>query len=119
MLGVWVAGLATILVGLWGWWTPGLIAKSFQRTQCREVVQTQSLLSRETLGQLLALPERSTKAAVMEILPQPYCRLAAVRIRSGVVAEREAYPLAFDGQTWVIVLYEGDEYAGYAFNVEE
>ncbi|NJP12002.1 MAG: hypothetical protein HC866_23115 [Leptolyngbyaceae cyanobacterium RU_5_1] len=27
-----------------------------------------------------------------------------------------AYPLAFDPQTWFIVLYEGDEYAGYSFS---
>ncbi|MEL6814895.1 MAG: hypothetical protein AAFP03_08780 [Cyanobacteria bacterium J06598_3] len=31
------------------------------------------------------------------------------------VIEREAYPLAFDPQAWVVVRYAGGEYAGYDF----
>lgn len=82
---------------------------------CQEVVQPQSVLSRNKLTQLLAVPERDTKASIRAIVNDPYCRLPAVEIRQGVLAEREAYPLEFDPQTWFVVLYEGEEYAGYSF----
>jgi len=82
---------------------------------CQEVVQPQSVLSRDELSQLLAVPERDAKATVQAIVSDPYCRLAPVEIRQGVVAEREVYPLAFDPQTWFVLLYEGEEYAGYSF----
>jgi len=82
---------------------------------CQEMVQPQSVLSREELSQLLAVPERGAKASVRSVVSDPYCRLGAIEIRQGVLAEREAYPLAFDPQTWFVVLYEGEEYAGYSF----
>jgi hypothetical protein len=82
---------------------------------CQEVVQAQSVLSRDELSRLLNVPERDNKSAVREIVSEPYCTLPDVEIREGVTAEREAYPLAFDPQTWFVVLYEGEEYAGYSF----
>jgi hypothetical protein len=83
---------------------------------CQESVQSKSVLSREQLSRLLAVPERSSKTQVRQIMREPYCQLPTVEVRSGVSARREAYPLSFDTQTWLIVLYEGDEYAGYAFS---
>jgi len=85
---------------------------------CQEVIQSQSVLSRTKLAQLIDVPERSNKSAVRAIVSEPYCRLASVQVREGVTAEREAYPLAFDPKTWVVVLYEGDEYAGYDFTFQ-
>ncbi|NJO52730.1 MAG: hypothetical protein HC840_28770 [Leptolyngbyaceae cyanobacterium RM2_2_4] len=82
---------------------------------CQEIVQSQSVLSRDELARLLNVPERDSKTAVREIVSEPYCTLPDVEIREGVTAEREAYPLAFDPQTWFVVLYEGEEYAGYSF----
>ncbi|MBD2462711.1 hypothetical protein H6G89_16855 [Oscillatoria sp. FACHB-1407] len=82
---------------------------------CQEVVQSQSVLSRDELARLLNVPERDTKEAIRAIVSEPYCLLPNVEIRAGVTAEREAYPLAFDPQTWFVVLYEGNEYAGYSF----
>jgi hypothetical protein len=82
---------------------------------CQAVVQSQSVLSRDELARLIEVPERSNKAAVRAIVSEPYCKLAPVEIRAGASAEREAYPLAFDPKTWFVVLYEGDEYAGYDF----
>lgn len=82
---------------------------------CQEVVQSQSVLSRDELSRLLSVSERDSKSAVREIVSEPYCTLPDVEIREGVTAEREAYPLAFDPQTWFVVLYEGEEYAGYSF----
>jgi len=82
---------------------------------CEQIIQSQSVLSRDELSRLLTIPERSSREAVETIVQKPYCVLPKVEIRAGVDAEREAYPLAFDPQTWFVVLYEGNEYAGYSF----
>lgn len=82
---------------------------------CQTMVQETSLLSRQELSQLLTIPERGSKEVVRQVVSEPFCTLAPVEIRAGVQAEREAYPLEFDPQTWFVVLYEGNEYAGYSF----
>lgn len=84
-------------------------------TQCQEMVQPQATLSRERLSQFLTVPERDRRATVQAVISEPYCRLSSIEVRAGVLAERHAYPLEFDPQTWFVVLYEGDEYAGYSF----
>jgi hypothetical protein len=86
------------------------------RDICEEVVQPQAVLSRDELSQLLTISERDSKEAVRTVVSEPYCIMPSVEIRAGVLAEREAYPLEFDPETWFVVLYEGDEYAGYAFS---
>jgi hypothetical protein len=85
---------------------------------CEEYVQTEATLSREQLAQLLTIPERDSKERVREVVAEPYCRLAALTVRAGVDAEREAYPLEFDPKTQLVILYEDNEYAGYRFNFE-
>lgn len=87
-----------------------------QRDLCQVVVQEKAVLGREQLSALLAVPERANQQKVRDIVKAPYCQLADLTVRSGAIARREAYPLAFDPQTWFVVLYEGDEYAGYAFS---
>lgn len=90
-----------------------------QRSQaparCETMVSPTVVLSRAQLAQLLTLPERSPHSQVREQLAQPFCQLADLEVRAGVMAQREAYPLAFAPQTWLILLFEGEEYAGYAF----
>ena len=83
---------------------------------CQEVVQPNAILSRDHLAKLLAVSERTAKTAIQQVVAEPYCRLPSVSIRAGVTAEREVYPLAFDPDTWLVVLYEGDEYAGFDFS---
>lgn len=85
---------------------------------CEEIIQTAATLSREQLAQLLTIPERDSKARVRQVVAEPYCTLAGLTVRSGVNAEREAYPLEFDPKTQLVILYENDEYAGYRFNFE-
>lgn len=85
---------------------------------CQEKVQSQSVLSRAELSQLLAVPERASKEAVRQVIEAPYCLLNSVQVREGAIAEREAYPLEFDPQTWFIVLYKDGEYAGYDFSFQ-
>lgn len=83
---------------------------------CQTVVQPEALLSRDHLAQLLTVSERSSKATVQQVISEPYCQLPSVELRAGVPAEREAYPLAFDPDTWFVVLYEEGEYAGFDFS---
>lgn len=74
-------------------------------------------VSREMLLEFLTIPERQAAAPVQELLKEPYCQLPAMELRAGVTAERSLYALEFDAQTWLVVLYEEEEYAGYAFRV--
>ncbi|NEQ30636.1 MAG: hypothetical protein F6K04_06490 [Leptolyngbya sp. SIO4C5] len=83
---------------------------------CQEVIRSESRLSRDRLSQLLSVPERSSRAAVQQLIDAPFCTLPQLAVRAGVMAEREAYPLEFDPGTWFIVLYEEDEYVGYDFS---
>ncbi|RZM79865.1 hypothetical protein DYY88_11620 [Leptolyngbya iicbica LK] len=83
---------------------------------CQETIQAESVLSRAELSELLAIAERAPKADVQAVIAEPYCTLPSVEVREGVTAERVAYPLEFNPDTWFIVLYEGDEYAGFDFS---
>lgn len=83
---------------------------------CQETVQAQSVLSRAELSELLAIEERAPKGDVRAVIAEPYCTLPAMEVREGVTAQREAYPLEFNPETWFIVLYEGEEYAGFDFS---
>lgn len=86
---------------------------------CQGEVNVEVILSREKLAQFLTVSEREPKARVQDILQQPYCRLPAIEVRANVASDREVYPLAFDPHTWLIVLYEGEEYAGYQFRFQQ
>ncbi len=84
---------------------------------CQETVQSQAKLSKQQLSKLLMVPEGESRSKIREIAKEPFCKLSSLQIRVGATAEREAYPLAFDPQTQLVVLYEGDQYAGYRFLV--
>jgi len=85
------------------------------REDCGSSITETAALSREQLLKLLAVPERDSKSRVQQILNQPYCLLSTIQVRAGVDAVREAYPLEFDPETTLVILYENDEYAGYRF----
>ncbi|MEM9217594.1 MAG: hypothetical protein AAGD25_25050 [Cyanobacteria bacterium P01_F01_bin.150] len=104
--------LAFILMADMQAWLPQAEAKEI----CQAVVQPNAILSRDHLAKVLAVSERSAKTTIQQVVAEPYCRMPSVSIRAGVVADREAYPLAFDPDTWLIMLYEGDEYAGFDFS---
>lgn len=84
---------------------------------CEAIIRSDARIGRDQLAKLLTIPERDSKENVRKVVSEPYCRLPAIQIRAGVEAEREVYPLAFDPSTHLILLYEGDEYAGYRFKV--
>ncbi len=82
---------------------------------CQQVVQTNAVLSREQLSQLLSVDLQANRDTVRQVIDQPYCVLNSGETPTGLPVEREAYPLAFDPQTWVVVQYEADSYVGYDF----
>lgn len=84
---------------------------------CAGTVNADAAISRDQLATFLTVSERGSKATVQDILQMPYCQLPGIEVRAGVPAERAVYRLAFDPQTWLVVLYEGEEYAGYQFRV--
>jgi hypothetical protein len=87
-----------------------------RRTEtCEGAVTEGVVISRQQLAEFLTISERDARSRVEEVLKAPYCQLPNLSVRAGVVSERKVYPLAFDPRTWLIVLYEGDEYAGYRF----
>jgi hypothetical protein len=85
---------------------------------CEKIVHSNAQLSREQLAKLLAVPERDPKENVRNIVSEPYCSLPQLQVRSGVVSEREAYPMAWDPSVQLVILYENDEYAGYRFRFQ-
>lgn len=89
-----------------------------QAEVCQGETNTGGALSRDQIARLLTVPERNPKSTVRDILKEPYCKLSSLQVRAGVEAERDAYRLSFEQQTWLIVLYEGDEYAGYQFRIQ-
>jgi hypothetical protein len=108
----------SILAALGVWIDPqGFLPKMAPaKDSCQQVIRETAVLSREQLAQVLSVPERANKQAIRQVMQLPYCRLSTIQPRAGITAEREAYPLAFDPKTWLVVLYEGDEYAGYSFS---
>ena len=111
LVGGFVVAVLSLLLDL-----HGVVKAKNHGEVCQEIVQSKATLSREQLAQLLTIPERDRKSKVQGILKTPYCKLPKLEVRAGVSAEREAYPLEFDPQTWLVILYEGDEYAGYRFS---
>jgi hypothetical protein len=80
---------------------------------CETVVQSAAHLSRDQLSRFLAIPAGSSKGAVQRVMQSPYCILKAQPVSSAAI--QEAYPLAFDPQTWIVVSYQDETYTGYDF----
>ncbi|MBE9031068.1 hypothetical protein IQ266_15140 [filamentous cyanobacterium LEGE 11480] len=86
--------------------------------RCDKVIQSKTRLSRQALGKVLTVPEGKSRAQIRAIAKQPYCTLPPLTVRVGETTEREAYPLAFEPDTWLVVIYEGNNYAGFDFLVQ-
>ncbi|MEP0902689.1 hypothetical protein [Nodosilinea sp. FACHB-13] len=118
-----IAGAIVLAIGLLaidgqrlGGWLQAAGTQSVEG--CEKIVQSTAQLSREQLAQLLVVPERDPKENVRKIVAEPYCSLPQLQVRSGVVSEREAYPMAWDPTVQLVILYENDEYAGYRFRFQ-
>lgn len=93
-------------------------SKAISQSSCQAIVQSGAEVSRGQISRLLAVPEGSTQAAVRQVVDNPYCTLptavGGVGGQPATVA-REAYPLAFDREAWLVVNYQSGAYAGYDF----
>ena len=102
-------------------------SESIDFSSCEKKVKPTGEISRGQMTALLALPAGANKAAVRQVVDEPYCTLPGISAAEAAVAkaegseaiagaEREAYPLAFDPEAWVVVAYaDGGEYLGYDF----
>lgn len=121
-----VATLALLAV------VPAKVAsQSMDLTACQEVVKSGAEISRGNLTRLVSIPSGATQASVHELIDVPYCLLPvspdqpvpeksdladeAATVTDGPMIAREAYPLAFDPEAWVVVNYTASGYAGYDF----
>lgn len=78
---------------------------------CHAVLNADQRLSRAQLTQFTELAQATEQATVHEKIAPPYCRLS----RAHQTNQREAYPLAFDPDTWFVVNYDQGTYTGYDF----
>jgi hypothetical protein len=110
-----VGGGLLILMGLLIQWR-GVLQSKAEIDHCQEMVQPKTVLSRQQLTQLISVTENTSQESIKAIANVPYCKLSSIKLATGAIAERDAYPLAFDPDTWLIILYEGNQYAGYDFS---
>jgi hypothetical protein len=94
----------------------GVLQAQARLDHCQEIVQPQAVLSRSQLSQIIRISSKTSQETVQAIAKVPYCRLSQIELVTGAIAEREAYPLAFDPDTWFVLLYEGNQYVGYDFS---
>ena len=119
-----VATLALLAV------VPGQVSSQrASRDLCQEVVQSGAEISRGELASLGSIPLGETNEAVRAQIDVPYCLLPvsssdmagrdagheAADDSERRVTAREAYPLAFDPDAWVVVNYSEETYVGYDF----
>ncbi|MGB3790680.1 MAG: hypothetical protein WA949_21915, partial [Phormidesmis sp.] len=80
-------------------------SEAIAQSDCQQVIQSGAEMSRGEISALIALPVESAKQAVYQAVSEPYCTLpieTAVEGAEPSSAEREAYPLAFDPEVWVV-----------------
>lgn len=117
-------------------------SQAIAQSNCEQVIKSGAEISRGQISQLLAVPAGASKEAVRQVVSEPYCTLPAIAAEGAqtaegksrsrdlaesapteiateksaeVTLERDAYPLAFDPEAWVVLTYEGEAYAGYDF----
>ena len=109
--------------------------------KCERVIRSGAEVSRSQLSSVLSIPEGSTKQSIQQVIAEPYCALPALsfsatsqdvsqakkadesadkndaktQLEDELMLEREAYPLAFDPEAWLVVTYHSGEYQGYDF----
>lgn len=72
-------------------------------------------LSKALVKRLAALPVRSKREQAESLLGAPYCQLPFIQLRPKSKAQRFLYQQD-DRPPWIVVLYEDNEYAGFAFS---
>jgi hypothetical protein len=86
--------------------TPSTISN--KSTPCAATGNTTARISRADLAWLIEVPVGSDRASMMRRLGTPYCFL-----HNGNDLIKVTYPGAWEPSTWIVVIYQGDRYAGY------
>lgn len=84
---------------------------SEKRSLCIGTVNPTVRISRATLAWLITVPVGSAQREVMGQLGAPYCLFSDV---DGFI--RVAYPCEWDPSTWILIVFQKQQYAGYDFN---
>jgi hypothetical protein len=84
-----------------------------QPEPCTQIILPNATISRQQLSDFINLAQGSDKGQVQAVLGPPYCKLSTIP-EAGL--ERDAYPLRFDPETWLVVRYlSGKTYYDYDF----
>ena len=115
-----IAALATSSVAMFAAIAvvPGRVSsQAIDNAACQEVVQSGAEISRGQLSALVSISEGAAPEEVRSLISTPYCLLPISHTQSEteLLVAREAYPLAFDPEAWVVVNYTEDGYASYDF----
>jgi hypothetical protein len=86
---------------------------SSKQPLCVGTVNPTVRISRATLAWLIAVPTGSDQHEVMQQLGAPYCQLPS----SGELTQ-VAYPCEWDPSTWIVVVLQSRQYAGYTFRFD-
>lgn len=82
-----------------------------QPEPCIQTIAPLAAIGRSELEQFINLYQPTDKGRVQQVLGVPYCKLQT--LPSGI--QRDAYPLKFDPETWLIVHYRYGYYNSYDF----
>ncbi|MBT9311547.1 hypothetical protein [Leptothoe kymatousa] len=106
----WLAPLApqTQQTAVNGW---PLTPQATASTPCQTMVNKEQRLSRDQLNQFLSLAQGTEQATVHGNIAAPYCVLSPAEQPK----QQQAYPLAFDPNTWFVVNYDQGKYTDFDF----
>ncbi len=102
-------------------------SQAIAQANCQQVIKSGAEISRSQLASLLSMPEGASTEAVRQVISEPYCLLPVPDEKQSSVEQqssqseakkattREAYPLAFDPEAWVVVNYSAGTYVDYDF----
>lgn len=82
---------------------------------CQTVLNAEQRLSRDQLAQFVSLAKGTPQDTVHNAIAPPHCMLS----KANNPKQQEAYPLAFDPDTWFVVNYDQGSYADYGFVFKE
>lgn len=88
------------------------VAQSAKPEKCDRVIAPYSVINRDQLKEFLELSQYPNKERVQSVLGAPFCKLPN---RDGF--DRDAYPMEFDPETWLVVRYTGYWMFDYTFTV--
>lgn len=84
-----------------------------KQTPCIGTTNLTVRISRATLAWLIAVPVGSAEREVMQGLGTPYCLLPDA---DGLI--QVAYPCEWDPSTWIVIVFQKQQYAGYQFSFD-